>query len=235
MLARVDETPAPEPQAAPDGSGRRRQFVVAGVLATIAVLVLGGVLLALRDDDNDDVTSAQTGTSQSSTSTTSRSGQTTKPTSRSATTVLTLPDGSPAPTRPDGSPAPTLPDGSPAPTIDAGGTTVGPTLVAPGQTLPPVTAPPSVRQAYIAAYDAKCASIWSIAGPDGLLWDVDDDSADPFRVQDCRNLKDPDEADLYDTIEDARSAGADDAVFNLQGELAGFELRNTDGSKIWDE
>jgi hypothetical protein len=95
--------------------------------------------------------------------------------------------------------------------------------------------PPTVRQAYIVAYDRKCASIWSIALSDGLLWDVEDASNGPFRVQYCRDLKVPEDADFYDTIEDAQLGAEDDAVFNLQLELIGFELRNTDGSRIWSE
>ena len=46
---------------------------------------------------------------------------------------------------------------------------------------------------------------------------------------------DPDEADFWETVEEARSAGTEDAVWNIQSELLGYALRNTSGTRTWEE
>jgi hypothetical protein len=106
-----------------------------------------------------------------------------------------------------------------------------------GRRLPPgvtlETVPPSIEQAYIEGFLGECESIWSIAGADGVLYDADDPELRPFVVDDCTSLLDPDEAHWYETTDEARAAGREDALWTFDEEMYGRTLRTESGDKVW--
>jgi|SRR5438067_1672713 len=85
-----------------------------------------------------------------------------------------------------------------------------------GGSTSPVTSPdpppaPTLDGAYSEGFRGECQVIWSHAGPDGKLWDPDDDTAGPFTINDCLSELDSSGGEAYTTIEDARAGGIDDA------------------------
>jgi hypothetical protein len=207
---------------------RRRTLLLAGVGAVV-VIGLVAAAFALGNGGKDEPAAAAPAPSapedrvRAATITTDRSTRSNdaksrrpKGTSRGGTGTTTPPPGSASG---GNGPAPTSAPSAPA-----------------GRTPAPIsydTTPPAVVDAYTQAYLAECASIWSIAGSDGLLIDVEDPLERSFVREDCDSLLDPDEADWYETVEDARAAGREDAVWNFDEIMEGRRLRNTKGDKVW--
>ena len=63
-----------------------------------------------------------------------------------------------------------------------------------------------------------------------MLWDaVQPDDFGPYSVNDCLVDLEPSYGELYDTVEDARTAGVDDADFNVSLLNISYRLRNKAG------
>ena len=100
----------------------------------------------------------------------------------------------------------------------------------------PPTIPPNlnpVERAYMQAWFAQCVDIWKIAGPDGYLWDADNESVEPYTVGECQAWASPQDAMVYEEVPDAAAGGAEDAKRWMAARLVGGKLRNADGSKTW--
>jgi hypothetical protein len=67
----------------------------------------------------------------------------------------------------------------------------------------------ALRTAYSAAFDGECRRIWASVGG-GLLSDPDFPE-DQYAVDDCLSELDADWGELVDSVDEARTTGADDA------------------------
>jgi hypothetical protein len=188
-------------------------FVVVGLMVAAAVI---GAVAASGSHSNDAAASTPT-TRKPTTTTQKQSGR------RSSTTPTTgAPHGS-ATTKP----------GTP--------TTLNPLqklyVQHPGNTLPKTSSPPiapppatpAVEQAYVAAFRQECQSIWTHAGPDGLLWDPDDEGSAPHKIGECYDAMDPNDEDMYDDIPDAQQYAHDNVDSAVEDMTLGYRLRSTAG------
>jgi len=222
-----------------DSSSLRRRIIV-GIVTAVLLLAGTAAVFALNDDDG-----ANSGNTAASDADETTNGD--EPTGRASTT--TPEQGKDAQAQEierrrqqaeerrragsssvPGATDPGMETSGPEPTTGSGNEETPTTGVTP-PTRPANLTP--IQQAYLAAFDAKCVEIWSIAGPDGLLWDADNDAVEPYQLFECQDWGDAADALLYDTEDDARLGGAEDAAFWMAIRLTNGRLRNADGSKTW--
>ena len=240
----MDDTPDasedPQPAAPEAGTGTNRR-VVAIVAGLVAVLVVVGVAVAAtRDSDGggSSATPGATGIEQrggtSTTLTPKQAAAVAKAKRDEARRVAAERKRAEQERRTNAS-STTTPRG----TVKPGSTSPTTVRQVPPPITPPTT-PPTILQAYIAGYTEKCADIWKIANADGTLWDFaasqgPEDPGTPYVIDDCTSQMDETQVFYYyDTPEDARAGGAEDAVWNLGFQMTGVTLRNTDGSATWN-
>jgi hypothetical protein len=102
--------------------------------------------------------------------------------------------------------------------------------VAPPTRAPDVSAD-EVRNAYKQAFEDECRRIFSIA-PDGVLHDPDDEQGN-YRVEDCLDLLDVDQAEGYLTVAEARQGGVDDAALAASS-LGGATKLCASNGQCWE-
>jgi cytoskeletal protein RodZ len=203
----------------------RRPRVVAA--AASGLLVFGGVVFAVTNDDGPDTAGAGS-TQPSATSTSSQAGSTNSPTSSRDEQTTTSPTDSRGTTS-TGAPTLTTIPGQTIPTAPPD-TSPDTTLPAPKPTSPPApsTTGPDTRstiEAYSQEYERYCRTAFGIA-PNGILHDPDfiDDT---YTVDDCLYWLDPEWGEFFDTAAEAAQGGIDDAISTME------DMTSLSGALCW--
>jgi hypothetical protein len=212
--------------AAAARSRRRRMLILGSTAAAIVVLAAVAVFAATRSGSNDTGSASNTTTAssgQSNESSTASTG-TTKP----GTTPTTKPGEGSATSTPAAGASTTTPGGGTAPTTPT--TTRGATPTTAKLDLSGGPSDDALSAAYERGFRAECASIWSHAGPDGILHDPDDGSPTAYRVTDCTDQMDPSDGTVYSDLGDAQQGGSDDADLAVEWLTVSQRLAPTTGA-----
>jgi hypothetical protein len=236
----MDATPPPnleatnpdEPDPPAPGPSRRKLLVGLATALVVVVVAIGAWALVNDDDDNGSAAPGSSPAADASTTTTPAQRRAAAARARAEARAKAQAEGGSSTTLRPGA---TNPGGGTNGT--GGGNGAGATTVPAGSGPPtsrtPDTVSPTVEVAYAQSYDQACRAIWAIAGPDGQLIDADDEDGRVFFLADCQDLYDSIDAMFYDTVEEARAGGIDDAHWNLSFEMTGNVLRNTAGTRTW--
>jgi hypothetical protein len=114
-------------------------------------------------------------------------------------------------------------------TTNSGGTTRPTTPTTDASDGPDPTVSQTVVAAYVNAFRARCTEIWSHASGDGNLWDAEDRESAPYKVDDCLFELDETNGEIYETVEEAREAGTDDANFAASSLTIADQFVNSQG------
>jgi hypothetical protein len=225
----------PTPSAPVSGPIGRRRAIAIGVIAAV-VLVAGIAWAATRSNGSGSSGSASAANGQpngSSTAAAGKGGSSSTSAADSNGASSTKPPGGTKGTgkgTQSGGSDPSGPGGSITPTTARGPQTRGSSVPV---TIRTETVPPDIKSAYVAAFQAECNKIWSIADADGLLWDPDALENGGSRVSDCLSELVPNYAGVYDNVSDARQGGIEDADGSADDLTIGGRLQNTRATRFW--